>query len=317
MYNRFKYVEYFGGPNFGKKFLQKQATKQKKKFSAGLSVQKTVNIETDVLDAMKSNDFFNRYLDPNESVFLSRLSMLYGKLDLDEQKALFLNLVRAYVYLPPSAYESLYNKAYAKVRKEFPNAKRIVWLPTTFQFFQKVSSNGESFITLNDTKSSDLMLYLTHGVFQYAHTGGNAQSILKNASICSFNNSLGIRPKNPNDTIVMLIDDFIGSGQQCMKAINKYEKNGIKVDGVMSLAILETGLNLLKKRPNIHVFVGCVAKDASKIASTDELKNLSASLGISKFLPNSTALITMIRTPNNTLQIFRNKTKSAPFPRGI
>ncbi|MED0666650.1 phosphoribosyltransferase [Bacillus badius] len=136
--------------------------------------------------------------------------------------------------------------------------------------------------------------------------------------------------ESPN-SMLLLVDDFIGTGETAMAAYKYYRDMGIKHEKIViiSLVSLYTGFNLVKEN-NIEIFSGKILKKAiSDYYSEDELKlKLSLMQSIEDIIGShadyklgykgSEALVTLIRTPNNTFPVYwlTKKGNNAPFPRG-
>ena len=129
------------------------------------------------------------------------------------------------------------------------------------------------------------------------------------------------------DSLLILVDDFIGTGMTAHSCISYYESIGISKSKILviSFVIMETGLKKLNKE-NIKVeylkkYNKCISgnydrKIAQKLMNVNEAiclrNNIEKPLGFH----NSQALIGMQRTPNNTLPIFwDNKILYPLFPR--
>jgi hypothetical protein len=135
---------------------------------------------------------------------------------------------------------------------------------------------------------------------------------------------------------VILVDDYIGTGETAVEAIEelfeqkKYEKKYIFV---LSLVAQEVGLKVVNSI-GLDVLYGILRKKgiSDKFDSKDReerleiMRKLESKLNIDKDFrlgyKSSEALITMIRTPNNTFPIYWHKAKldsgdnwTAPFPR--
>lgn len=137
---------------------------------------------------------------------------------------------------------------------------------------------------------------------------------------------------NRRSNILLLVDDFIGSGQTVSNCLNKI--NNI-IDSkkiiVLSLVIQIQGYELLKSR-NIPIVysvlrqrgISDVYQDPLRKKFIDLMRSIEEIIGVDKdlcFGYNQTeALVKMIRTPNNTFPVYwckskKNKKFIAPFKR--
>jgi hypothetical protein len=134
------------------------------------------------------------------------------------------------------------------------------------------------------------------------------------------------------DKPLLLVDDFIGSGTQAMVAIKEIETMGFKREQLFVVApfIHEVGLKQLNNEKVNCSYSMIIPKSMSsnikrnskqKIMENIE-KKINVNNGYSLGYMQSEALISLVRTPNNTLPIFwyggnRSKKGYAPFPRMI
>lgn len=302
------------------------------------SIQRTRLRET-VEENMKMNEYFVRSLRKSNDAaqndwdfVLTRLTDMYETIFQKKNTGIdsnteetFFSLVRAYRYYPISTYKDLFITAFSKLKDNFPDARHIVWLPTTLQNKSDRSSPKDfSCLITESIKSSDVLRYLTTGFTCYSYQ----MNCFNNALVRDSTKKILQNETNMkrNETLFVLIDDFIGSGKQCCSALDTYTKAGVKIDAVLSLVILESGRDeishysasfegeIIQNNLERKVFFGDIATTATEIVSEDDIDHLYGELALS-FDKRSTALVTMVRTPNNTLQMFRTPKKRAPFPR--
>lgn len=136
---------------------------------------------------------------------------------------------------------------------------------------------------------------------------------------------------NREDSILLLVDDFVGSGGTALEAIQflESEKNIDKSRiSIITIATLEKGEKGLNEK-NIPIFYALKFKRgiSDNYDRESALEKLSIMESIEKKLrvhknekfgyDSSEALITLIRTPNNTFPVFwkQKKGRMAPFPR--
>ena len=132
-----------------------------------------------------------------------------------------------------------------------------------------------------------------------------------------------------NKKTLILVDDFIGSGRTAVKAIDDILNKGISSQNIIVLGLIvhKMGKELIQKK-GIPVF--CKQIIGKELSSKQDLKDkIEIMQGIERKLNvneeynlgymRTEALISLIRTPNNTLPLFWYKGKQrknqAPFPR--
>ncbi|MGE1211991.1 hypothetical protein [Bacillus sp. FSL K6-2841] len=136
---------------------------------------------------------------------------------------------------------------------------------------------------------------------------------------------------NRDDSILFLLDDFVGTGDTASDAIN-YLINEKKIDKkkilILSIATLEAGISNLKGLGfNIHTalifnkgitdyYTPDIASEKIRLMESIE-KKIKAHKNERLGFKGSEALITLVRTPNNTFPVFwkEKKNRIAPFPR--
>jgi hypothetical protein len=136
---------------------------------------------------------------------------------------------------------------------------------------------------------------------------------------------------NSEESILFVVDDFVGTGDTAMSALNYliYEK-GVNKEQIVILTIasLNTGYKLINEFDILIYTSLLLNKGISDFYSPDEAqKKLDMMRSIEKKIKvhkneslgfkESEALLTLIRTPNNTFPVFwkEKKGRIAPFPR--
>ena len=152
----------------------------------------------------------------------------------------------------------------------------------------------------------------------------------KELVFCEINNIDWVKNINEKEKII-LVDDYIGSGETAIEAVQVFLDNDILNSKlvVIALAAQEIGINNLRKA-DIKVYTNKIYKRGiSDYYLEDELedailtmKDIEKKLKVTenyKFgYAKSEALISMNRTPNNTFPVFwfqKNRESLAPFPR--
>lgn len=136
---------------------------------------------------------------------------------------------------------------------------------------------------------------------------------------------------NKEDSILFLVDDFVGTGETALSAIN-YLNNTKSIDNkkvvILTIAALEIGMNLVQSI-EILIYTALIfnkgisdfyppeiVSEKISIMESIEVKikaHKNERLGYNQ----SEALLTLIRTPNNTFPVFwkEKRNRIAPFPR--
>lgn len=131
-----------------------------------------------------------------------------------------------------------------------------------------------------------------------------------------------------NKTVLCLIDDFIGSGETAISAVEYLEKEGIKKDNivVLSIAAMEAGICALQEKGirafSDSVFHKGITGTENETEWTRLMTEIERRINVKEAYcfgyKRSEALVRMARTPNNTFPIYwlKNKVnKTPPFVR--
>lgn len=130
-----------------------------------------------------------------------------------------------------------------------------------------------------------------------------------------------------DDSVVLIVDDFIGTGVTAHNCINRYLKKGIPKEKirVLTIVIMETGLKKLNKDKIQVDYLVCYKKGIAHYCPPNkqlrfntineticERNSIENPFGFG----NSQALVSMFNTPNNTFPIFWDRKMRSPlFPR--
>lgn len=170
-------------------------------------------------------------------------------------------------------------------------------------------------------KSSTFMLYLCQSILLRTYPEFQEDQI----RICESPEVLKNHINGMESLI--LIDDFIGSGEtalECLEYLNFINKKIY----IVSLVAQEEGINNINKK-NISVFTAVSRKKAitdvysepEARIKIDEMIKISERLkvpqGMQLGYANTESLVAMIKTPNNTFPVYwyENKKSYAPFVR--
>lgn len=274
-----------------------------------------IQIDIPYLDIIKINDVFTRQRWPidesNKSSLYRRFLQTYIQLNSSERE-LFIKLSSSYRWVSLSEYQELLVSLLARtVQKYYANKAQEVWI-----YPIKKAEHSEMI------KSADLVAYLCKAIqFQYSDILYRRKIRL----LGSFGVVCAKKQKFRNKPLLIL-DDFIGSGKYVSDVIDELSQNGISKNNIIvcSLFISENGLKQVSAKGCSIEYIE-KAQNITKELSTHEktlLSQIEATLGVEeefKFgFEGSANLISLIRTPNNSLPLFwfeKGRSHSAPFPR--
>lgn len=269
------------------------------------------------LSAQNLNDLTNIFeekkwkLNNSENVSLfNRISRFLENLD-DSHKQIFLKILNLFEYYTLNDYESLLIVALKKMKLDLGSNK---------YFFAPIMSDRD----IKDIKSSMLVAYLLKSnTLQY----DEVLSKLKITLTYDLNREQ-IDRINRRQTYLVLVDDFIGSGNSAIESAKYYLNLGIKKEKiiVLSLITMNSGLRNLEEN-NYKFFYSKQSLSLSeKVPITEliEIKNnisiISEKLGIRNDIlgyDESEGILSMVRVPNNSLSLLwqGDPKDNIPFPR--
>jgi len=182
----------------------------------------------------------------------------------------------------------------------------------------------------NDTKSGHAVMYMMTGL----KTSLSQFDNIRVKTLESFKDVSSDKLKLTSKDYLILVDDFIGSGKTLENTLSEILKNDTIKDNmsIATVVIQEVALKSLIDR-KINCIYG-ISMDKG-ISSYYQEPDLTAKLAIMQEIENriprvqkyrlgyekSEALVTLIKTPNNTFPIFwkeyvhKGKTLKAPFQR--
>lgn len=182
---------------------------------------------------------------------------------------------------------------------------------------------------LNKNKSSKMVQYLLRSVV-IPH-----QSFIRNKSLYFPDNVNDLKTYSGNEnSLILLVDDFVGTGDTAIKAINFLTRKGIPTKDMVvfsliamkqSIAVVQ-GLGLrifatefLDKAISGYYVGQSLAKNIKLMESIEKTIRVKDNERFG--YKQSEALVTMIRTPNNTFPVFwydkKTRKVHCPFPRYV
>lgn len=258
-----------------------------------------------------SNDSIDRF---------NRFCALLSLLENEEQK-LVIELTKRFYKITCNEYLAFFYQLISTnsdLAKELNKYKRVLFLPLLApKDFKK-------------SKSSRHVWYL----LQSEEIVFNKTFKDKKLEFLDINEVSGISTTLTKDDKIVLVDDYIGSGKTAKEAIEWLNKKyNIGYGKIMALALSaqESGINFLNEN-GVKVYANFIFKRGiTDYYFNDELtnnikimRNIEKKLNIKNFnfgYKKSEALISLIRTPNNTFPVFwwphlKNNTQP-PFHREI
>lgn len=178
------------------------------------------------------------------------------------------------------------------------------------------------FDDLGKIKSGPALAYLSHELKYHSFFEGKTLEIEPL--------SYELLRKLDSNSLLIIVDDFLGSGDTFFEMINNFPQLGSKKESiiVISLVSMEEGFNKVKKA-GFNIYTGKSRKkgiselmpENKRDKYLDLMKNIEKKINtraeFSLGYKQSEALISMIRTPNNTFPVFwkKNKYFNPPFER--
>ena len=175
------------------------------------------------------------------------------------------------------------------------------------------------------TKSSSVVWYhCREELIQYSPLLAD-----KTVLCCDIEKASWIKNLKINE-LVILVDDFIGSGETAVSAVN-WLTDSFGTDPkqivILSIAALEMGIDHVRQKTGVEVYAYYIFRKGISDYYSDDQRDgcLKTMAGIEDKLKvdsdfrlgyaQSEALISLIRTPNNTFPVFwKKKDKSSPAP---
>ena len=289
---------------------------EEKSSRKGLSPQQLISISS----VFNDNGWkIKKELNPEDSLF-NRFCERMLEVKDEEGQALFLDLAKRYLWLSSDFYFMNLLKALEHLVSEY----------------EKLTSDTKVYVMMliapkdeGKTKSSAMLLYL----FNDTRLRIDPRFSHYRFEIISDKESLH-QKMDDKDAVLVLVDDYIGTGDTAVACVEQLDKFGIKMEqiAILSLVAQEEGKKKIEEKGIFFCTSNLRNKGISDYYEGKELeKNVRLMQKIEKDLKvgeksrfgygQSEALVTMCRTPNNTFPVFWYepelgiKKKLAPFPR--
>ena len=237
-----------------------QLRHRQKKNSSSISVSTLIQLKTLfdnkgwLIDEDNTVSFFNRYI--------STLSILDEK-----QQDFLISLSHHFLYVPIERYLELVLKPLIELRKEDPNKKL---------FFACCLSKDD----LGRPKSSHTVLYQLKGTTIKSMIDLDPFSVIE-----KWDNQLC--HKLDNNYQIVLVDDFIGTGETALSAIEYIKETCPNVDNsrisVLSITAMNEGVKLITdKGYKTYVSIICKKGITDQYSGTEQLNAINLMLSIEK-----------------------------------
>lgn len=270
-----------------------------------------------IYDKFEKNNWKAEDSEENSISTFNRYCRMLEKLTLNQQN-LILELTDKFIKIRVTEYYELLKQALLKIDHVILSTLDDIYV---LPFISKENTKSQYFIAylLNDDYfKSDINL----GQYEF--------------KVISTVTSIG-RNFNQKRALLILIDDFIGTGESGVLTFNELERLGINKDkvAVVCLVALNEGIKKIKEMGYKIYYCFNQNKGITETyfgtIKDEYVKTMNAIEDIIKPHPRdkfgrfgSEALVSLIRTPNNTFPIFWHERKKnneyvhiAPFPRQI
>ncbi|OOB83824.1 phosphoribosyltransferase [Flavobacterium columnare] len=235
----------------------------------------------------------------------------------DEEYDLFLELLREFHWISLNDYYNSCKKLLTEILNDLDSSNQNIYI------FPITTKNQNSKI-----KSGYLVAYLIKSLIASIEN-------IHNYKFEDVNNFVDIgKIKFRKNDVLLLVDDFIGSGEtleECIQDVKKANKNIGDKFKILTIAIKKDTYLRLSKKYNIYKKLE-ILKGISDYNTGDDINKkklimrnienriFSSIDDYSLGFKESESLITLLRTPDNTFPIFWNNYKKAinlkpPFPR--
>lgn len=278
-----------------------------------------------VLEDKYAESIYNLFQEKNWTVetdstqlnTFDRFCQRMAELESDDDRDFMLDLSRDYLWVRMEDYERLLVKVFRKwfgaIDIKFTNERMLYICPMLPPCDFCV------------TKSSKFMLYLCQTVLlrQLPEFHENRIRLFDNPGL--------LKSQLENMQCLVLIDDYIGSGETGIGCLEYIRSIGVDLEKVyiLSLVAQKKGIDALQEN-GVRVFSEIVCQrgisDKYPIEQVDYClnkmreigKTIKAKSGMRLGYGETEALVTMIKTPNNTFPFYwfeKDINSRAPFPR--
>lgn len=276
-----------------------------------MSLKSNTSSALEPRDIARLLDIFNKHgwkvdkdLDETENhrVVFERFCDLLYSLD-NEEKDLILQLTEDFLHCRLWDYPSLLKKSLLQIPSNLISESNEIFLTRLISAEDKIK-----------TKSSSVMTYICLREVMPKLRDFSTKNIR------SYDEPDGIHSKHDKrkNSLIILLDDFIGSGDTALKALDYYNNHVYKESDTVIIVSLVAQLAGIVKIENAGYKVFYAELRDKAISDSTSIPNKFKALKILRRIEkrmnvsrdyrlgynNSQSLVSMIRTPNNTLPIY-------------
>ena len=246
----------------------------------------------------------------NKSSLFNRFRRTYEKFD-DGERKLFINLSYQYEIVTLNQYQELLRDVLLKAVKNHLSQKQTIYVYP----IKKKEHHGS-------VKSADLVTYLCNGTHVKYSDALSKKTFLCLGSL----ERVEERRANIVKNKLIIVDDFIGTGNYATEVVNEIVALGIptKQIVIVTLFVTQEALDRLQQLDCGIEYGKIIESCINRLTPSEKviLKRMEQKIGITEQFHfgycQSGTLISLIRTPNNTLPIFwqaNGRAYTPPFPR--
>ena len=246
----------------------------------------------------------------NKSSLYNRYIHTYKQLDTEERE-IFISLSYHYEIVTLVQYQEILIRVLSNVVKKYLGKKQTLYIYPIKKRTHK-----------DQIKSSDLVTYLCNSTQLKYSDAISKKKIVLLGSMKQIEN----KRKQIGNNVLIIIDDFIGTGKYASEVINELVRIGITKEQIIAvtLYITKSGLDKFNQEQYCLEYGEVVESYIEKLSVTEKkiLARIEKKMGIEADFSfgygHSGTLISLIRTPNNTFPIFWEsfgRFPSPPFPR--
>jgi ATP-dependent Clp protease adapter protein ClpS len=242
------------------------------------------------------------------------------ELDDDSDRELMLELTHNYLWVNSYEYEKYMTEVFRKFLNTNQESMKKI---QTIHIFPVQDKDYPS-----KTKSGNFMCYLFQGTFSRKFKE------FRDKRVRVIETFEAIEKYKDDIECLILIDDYVGSGDTLLGCVSLIEEKGIKKENIkaITLVLQESGKKIVEDY-GIDIYSSIIRNKAitdnysSDIVEKkiEQMKRIGKKLKVKKKMylgyKESEGLVTMIKTPNNTLPFYwyegkrDGKFMMAPFPR--
>lgn len=250
------------------------------------------------IDESNSASLYNRYIH------------ICKRLENDERE-LFISLSYQYKIITLNHYQELLASILSNIVRKHLGKKQTIYVYPIKKATDK-----------DHIKSSDLVTYLCKSTKLKYSDAIESKKIITLGSM----EQIAAKKKQIGNSLLLIIDDFIGSGRYASEVVEEISRLGIPKEHliVVTLYITKAGIKKLRQKQCRLEYGDIVESVLERLTETEKkiIARIEKKIGVDENnafgYGQSATLISLIRTPNNTLPMFwlsSGRVSSPPFPR--